>query len=260
MNRTAFYAALRKRGSGVFGTSLNQSQVDGLSVLLDECIAQGAGLRQAAYILATGYGETGGKMQSVRENLNYSAAQIGKHFGAHRRQGKTPQQLARNPRLLGNTVYGGEWGRRNLGNIEPGDGFNFRGFWIGQFTGRANATKAGRDLGLDLVGNPSLLDKQGLGERLMVMWMLKGRATSARLSTYVSETKRDYRGARKVWGGVDAAKYVAYAKAFEKALIASEYSPSPVATTTGPAPRPAAPKPQIHWLTKLIQAFFGGKS
>ena len=239
INEAAFYASLRARGSGVFGTSLSQGQVDGINAILAECQAQGAGLHQAAYILATGYGETGGKMQAVRENLNYSAAQIAKHFGAHRRQGLTPQQLARNPKLLGNTVYGGAWGKKNLGNTQPGDGFNFRGFWIGQFTGRRNAEKAGRDLGLDLVGNPALLNENGLGYRLLVSWILGGGATGRKLGEFVNAGHQDYLGARKVWGGVNASKYVGYAKAFEAALIAGGYKAGPQRTA------PAMPAPVV---------------
>lgn len=37
-----------------------------------------------------------------------------------------------------NTVYGGEWGARNLGNTETDDGYNFRGRGFIQLTGRAN--------------------------------------------------------------------------------------------------------------------------
>ena len=35
MDRSIFFAALRERKSGVFGTSLSQKQVDGLDALLD---------------------------------------------------------------------------------------------------------------------------------------------------------------------------------------------------------------------------------
>lgn len=237
MDKAAFYKALRARNSGVFGTSLSQAQVDGVEAVLDECMAQGASLAQAAYILATGYGETGGKMQAVRENLNYSAKSVAKHFGSHRRQGYTPQQLARNPKLLGNTVYGGEWGKKNLGNTQPDDGYNFRGFWIGQFTGRRNAQKAGEDLGLDLVGRPHLLNESGLGHKLLVLWMLRGRATGEKLSDYINKTTKNYIGARRVWGGVDAAKYRKLALSFEAALEAAGYKPHVAAQVVAGPPR-----------------------
>jgi putative chitinase len=217
----AFYTYLRKRQSGVFGTRLTEGQVAGIGLILSECKYLGADLGQTAYILATGYGETGGRMQPVRENMNYSAKAVSKHFGSHRRQGKTPAQLARNPKLLANTVYGGEWGLKNLGNrIGTEDGWNFRGALTGQMTGLHNFNKFGNRLGVDFIGNPELLDDPVMGARSLVQPMLEGWATGHKLGAYVSGSKRNYLGARKVWGGVDARKYVAHAKAFEAALIA----------------------------------------
>ena len=35
MNKQAFFAALRSRTSGIFGTSLSQGQVDGIEAILD---------------------------------------------------------------------------------------------------------------------------------------------------------------------------------------------------------------------------------
>ncbi|MBT1155725.1 hypothetical protein J1C56_08985 [Aminobacter anthyllidis] len=67
MDRSKFYAALRARSSGVFGTSLSQSQVDGTERVLDEAQRRGTPLRHLAYILATDYHETAHTMQPVRE-------------------------------------------------------------------------------------------------------------------------------------------------------------------------------------------------
>ena len=258
MNSAAFFASLRRRESGVFGTSLSQSQVQGIEAILDACDAAGATLSQTAYMLATPYGETGGKMQAVRENLNYSASSIAKHFGPHRRQGKTPQQLARNPRLLGNTVYGGPWGAKHLGNVGPNDGYDFRGFGIGQWTGRRNTEKAGRGVGLDLVANPALLDDINVNAKLLVDWMMNGKATGKKLGDYVNADRQDYRGARAVWGGVDATKYVGYAKAFEIALNAGGYSARPEIKPHVDAPKtPKAQEvPQAGGFSARIAAIF----
>lgn len=47
-------------------------------------------------------------------------------------------------------------GRKNLGNVKPGDGPKFIGRGILQLTGRENYTTYSKKLGIDLVGNPEL--------------------------------------------------------------------------------------------------------
>lgn len=47
-------------------------------------------------------------------------------------------------------------GRKDLGNVQKGDGYRYRGRGIFQLTGRANYAAAGKDLGLPLIDNPDL--------------------------------------------------------------------------------------------------------
>ena len=58
---------------------------------------------------------------------------------------------------IANAMYGGSWGKRKLGNTEPGDGWRFRGRGYVQLTGRDLYKTIGNELGLDLVSNPDLV-------------------------------------------------------------------------------------------------------
>lgn len=57
-------------------------------------------------------------------------------------------------------------GRRDLGNMEPGDGVRFKGRGLIQLTGRANYARFGAILGRDLVGNPETAAEPVLSLRI----------------------------------------------------------------------------------------------
>lgn len=99
--------------------------------------------QRAAHFLAQIHHESQGFTRVV-ENLNYSADRLRQLFSRKRisaedceRYGRTEDHPA-DPRKLANILYGGEFGRRELGNTEPDDGWRFRGRGLKQVTGRAN--------------------------------------------------------------------------------------------------------------------------
>lgn len=70
-----------------------------------------------------------------------------------------------------NRVYGGEWGKRNLGNIEVNDGYRFRGRGDFQLTGRANFERMGKRIGVDLVSNPDLANDPEVSAKIAVAYI-----------------------------------------------------------------------------------------
>lgn len=102
----------------------------------------------------------------LQENLNYSVDSLLKLFGRHRiteeqakQFGRTPKQKA-NQEAIANILYGGEWGRKNLGNTQVGDGWRYIGRGAKQVTGRSNYTRLSKDTGVDYVNNPQWLLKE----------------------------------------------------------------------------------------------------
>lgn len=97
------------------------------------------------------------------ESMNYSVEGLIDGFGRHRisiedakKFGRTATQKA-NQKEIANRLYGGEWGRVNLGNTQPNDGWLLRGAGIFQITGRANFQKLSDDTGIDFINHPELL-------------------------------------------------------------------------------------------------------
>lgn len=64
-------------------------------------------------------------------------------------------------------------GRRDLGNVNPGDGSRYRGRGFLQTTGRANYAEASRGLGVDFVRNPELLAQPNYAAASAMLWFRK---------------------------------------------------------------------------------------
>ena len=105
-----------------------------------------------------------GMFKSVSEGLNYKVEALKALFGRHRiseedcnKYGRIDGKQPADQAGIANAIYGGEFGKKNLGNTEYGDGYAYRGRGLIQLTGKANYKKAGDSLGVDLVANPDLV-------------------------------------------------------------------------------------------------------
>jgi len=102
----------------------------------------------------------------LQENLNYSVDGLIKGFGRHRITEAQAREFGRDPKkranqeAIANILYGGEWGRKNLGNIQVGDGWRFRGRGFKQVTGRSNYASLSKDVSVEYINNPYLLLKE----------------------------------------------------------------------------------------------------
>lgn len=199
MDRAAFFASVRRRTSGIFGTSLSQGQVNGCTALLDEAEKEGTPLRFLAYILATAYHETACTMQPVRE--------IGK--GKGRPYGKP---------VNGKVYYG-------------------RGYV--QLTWIDNYKRAAKELAIDLVRYPDDALEPDIAAVILFKGMSEGWFTGKKLSDYINLDKTDYFNARRIVNGTDrASKIAGYAKAFETALREAAYASQAPKPKPVPAPPP----------------------
>ena len=207
MDRSKFFAAVR---TSLFGGKLTQPPVDGMDAILDEWgIAGLTNTRWLAYMLATGYHETGRTFQPISENLNYSAkgllATFPKYFNAAQ-----ATEYARQPIRIANRAYANRMGN---GDEASGDGWKYRGRGLVQLTGRNN---------YELYGLEDVPDKaMGVTESVKIMFggMLNGSFTGKKLSDYFSGSKADWVNARRIINGTDrAADIASYAKKFLAAI------------------------------------------
>jgi len=219
LNREFFFGYVRQH---LFDGRLKPAQVQGLLGILDEWEARHAKEddRWLAYMLATTHHETDRTMQPIRE---YGGQTWFKQM--YDVTGTRPQLAARN------------------GNTTPGDGAKYYGRGFVQLTWKSNYEKAGKALGLDLVGTPDLALELDVATRIMFLGMQRGWFTGRKLADYFNPQRADWIAARRIINGTDKANLIAgYGKAYYAALsyTTSSRSRSPAgdskAARRSPAP------------------------
>lgn len=122
--------------------------------------------KQIAAFLAN-IGHESANLSALVENLNYTAVGLAKtwpgRFAAKNARGVVivgePNELAKQiqhkPEVIANNVYANRMGN---GDIASGDGWKYRGRGIIAATGRNMYAKLSKNLGVDLVAKPELLE------------------------------------------------------------------------------------------------------
>lgn len=208
IDRKFFFNTVR---SSLFGNHLTDAQVGGMNAILDEIEAAGiTNSAVAAAILGVPYHETGRRMTPVREGFASTDAGARAAVANLYARGKIKRNYAL-PHKNGHSYYG-------------------RGF--PQLTHGDNYKNASSVVGIDLYADPDKALDPHISAKLMIHGMVNGTFRKGHsLGKYISDTKRDYVGAREIING-DKNKsmkmgkvqttigkaYATYCIAFEKAI------------------------------------------
>lgn len=134
---------------------------------------------RAAHFLAQFATETGG-LRILEENLNYSAERLHAVWPNRFPSITAAAPYAHNPEKLANFVYGGR-----LGNVQPGDGWRYRGGGGFQTTGRFNYTEAGHAADPEYMRTP-----EGALRTALTFWVDNKCAAIADTNNVVALRKR----------------------------------------------------------------------
>jgi len=101
-----------------------------------------------------------------------------------------------------------EW-RRDLGNVQQGDGPKYKGRGFVQITGRRNYSDWSQRLGIDLINNPERTLEPEIAAKILVIGSRDGTFTGHKLEDHISGLKRDFYNARRIINGLDRATEIA---------------------------------------------------
>ena len=145
-------------------------------------------------------GHESNDLKSLSESLNYASTAIPKLFSSNRitkhqadAYGRTSSQPA-NQQELANIIYGGNWGEKNLGNTQVGDGWKYKGRGPIQLTGRANYTKCGKAIGVDLISSPELLAEDPDTSVASAVWFFETNTKGTDIKIVTKQINGGYNG------------------------------------------------------------------
>ena len=253
MNKAEFYKSLRRRNSGVFGTSLSQRQVEGIEGILSAFNQVGDGKNSTlAYALATAYHEVGGRMVPVREGFASTDA------GARRAVNNLARKRGPNSAVA------------RYAQPQPPYGYVYYGRGHVQLTWLDNYRESSADAGVDLVKNPDAMLDAKTSARVMINGLLDGRWNAGGHGIRHYLDQGDMRGARRTVNITDKWELIAgYHRAFLAAIkagggvAAKRLDPvTPILPTPADVPdtpvvtRPTPNSQTQSWFVRLIAAFF----
>ena len=187
------------------------------------------GAMRLQYFLAQLGHESNG-LTNREENLNYSASRLMEIWPGRFPTREIAEQYDRNPEKLANFVYGGR-----MGNVNPGDGYRYRGRGYIQLTGRETYREVGRIAGLDLEGHPELASKPENAVRIAcAYWTWKGLNAACDVADFTGVTKKINGGTNGLEDRLDWLKKV-------KSVVSAAPSTSKPSTDTAPKPHHSTP-------------------
>ena len=151
-------------------------------------------------ILSTIAKESGFTATKETPYRNTPSARIREMFGS-RVSGMSDEEideLKKDDNAFWEKVYGGEWGKRNLGNTNPGDGAKYVGRGFNGITGRSNyqtytdmLRKGGTNV--DLIANPEILEKDpDLSAEVNALYFINGLSNPMIKRKYGNSDPNDF--------------------------------------------------------------------
>ena len=125
---------------------------------------------------------------------------------------------------LGDATYLSRYdGRRDLGNIQPGDGARYKGRGLIHLTGRANYADIGNRMGVDLIKYPELLeDDPKIAVASAIAWWERQKERSPKFRQAIEDDKIEIVNKGVNGGNNGMQERIAYYNEFKKKLGADQ--------------------------------------